>query len=93
MYYSHILIVNPTNVTKEIYKYACSVLEKGWKKEPIRLIGIRLDNLTMDNNKQLSLFDDKKDEGNDKIQEVLDNISNKYGDNIIIPASLKEKDK
>ena len=92
--YSHQMkLVNPTNVTKEIYKYACSVLEKGWKKEPIRLIGIRLDNLTMDNNKQLSLFDDKKDEGNDKIQEVLDNISNKYGDNIIIPASLKEKDK
>ena len=92
--YSHQMkLVNPTNVTKEIYKYACSVLEKGWKKEPIRLIGIRLDNLTMDNNKQLSLFDDKKDEGNDKIQEVLDNISNKYGDDIIIPASLKEKDK
>lgn len=90
--YSHQMkLVNPTNVTKEIYKYACEVLEHGWKKDPIRLIGIRLDNLTLDNNKQISLFDDKKDEGNDKIQEVLDNINDKYGDNIIIPASLKER--
>ncbi len=92
--YSHQMkLVNPTNVTKEIYKYAREVLEKGWKKDPIRLIGIRLDNLTPDNNKQISLFDEKKDENNDKIQEVLDNISDKYGDGIIIPASLKEKDK
>ena len=92
--YSHQMkLVNPTNVTKEIYKYACDVLEKGWKRDPIRLIGIRLDNLTTSNEKQLSLFDDKKDENNDKIQEVLDNISDKYGDGIIIPASLKEKDK
>ena len=92
--YSHqTRLVNPTNVTKEIYKYACEVLEKGWKKDPIRLIGIRLDNLTTSNEKQISLFDEKIDESNDKIQEVLDNISDKYGDNIIIPASLKERDK
>ena len=92
--YSHQMrLVNPTNVTKEIYKYACEVLEKGWKREPIRLIGIRLDNLTTSNEKQISLFDDKLSESNDKIQEVLDNISDKYGDNIIIPASLKEKDR
>ena len=89
--YSHQMkLVNPTNVTKEIYNYAIQVLEKGWKKEPIRLIGIRLADLTTDNNKQISLFDKKIDESNDKIQEVLDNISDKYGDNIIMPASLKK---
>ena len=52
-------LVNPTNVTKEIYKYACGVLEKGWKRDPIRLIGIRLDNLTTSNDKQISLFDER----------------------------------
>ena len=92
--YSHQMkLVNPTNVTKEIYKYACEVLEKGWKKDPLRLIGIRLDNLTPDNSKQLSLFDTSNSLSNDKIQKVLDNISDKYGDDIIMPASLKEKDK
>ena len=90
--YSHQMkLVNPTNVTKEIYNYALEVLEKGWRGEPIRLIGIRLADLTSDNNKQISLFDKKIDESNEKIQEVLDSISDKYGDNIIMPASLKNK--
>ena len=90
--YSHQMkLVNPTNVTKEIYNYALEVLEKGWRGEAIRLIGIRLADLTSDNNKQISLFDKKIDESNEKIQEVLDNISDKYGDNIIMPASLKNK--
>ena len=91
--YSHQMkLVNPTNVTKEIYKYACEILENGWRKEPIRLIGIRLDNLTSNNAKQISLFDTDTTDSNDKIQKVLDNISDKYGDNVIIPASLKEKE-
>ena len=90
--YSHQMkLVNPTNVTKEIYNYALEVLEKGWRGEAIRLIGIRLADLTSDNNKQISLFDKKIDESNEKIQEVLDNINDKYDDNIIMPASLKNK--
>ena len=92
--YSHQMkLVNPTNVTKEIYEYALKVFDRGWRREPLRLIGIRLGDLTTDNNKQISLFDTKLSESNDKIQKVLDNISDKYGDNVIMPASLKEKDK
>ena len=92
--YSHQMkLVNPTNITSEIYKYALEVLERGWKKDAIRLIGIRLSDFTDDNSKQLSLFDEDKNDSNDKIQEVLDNISDKFGDNVIIPASLKIGDK
>ena len=90
--YSHQMkLVNPTNVTSEIYQYALEILNKGWRGEPLRLIGIRLSDFTHDNNKQLSLFDTDKDLNNDKIQKVMDNISEKYGDGIIIPASLKDK--
>lgn len=84
---------NPTNLTLELYDYALKVLEKGWKKEPIRLIGVRLGDLTTDSNRQLSLFDDNKVESSTKIQKVVDNISSKYGDSIIIPAALKKKEK
>ena len=66
------------------------LLDKGWRGEPLRLIGIRLADFTNDNSKQLSLFDKEKDLHNDKIQEVMDDISEKYGDGIIIPASLKQ---
>lgn len=94
--YSHQLkLTNPTNVSSEIYKYAIKIFDNGWRGELLRLIGIRLSDFTTDSNKQLSLFDQEKDLHNDKIQEVMDNISSKYGDGIIIPASLKQtrKDK
>ena len=88
--YSHqIKLVNPTNVTEEIYKTCVSILDKGWRGEPIRLIGIRLSDFTHNNSKQISLFDEEKDINNDKIQEVLDDITDKFGEGVIIPASLK----
>lgn len=90
--YSHQMkLVNPTNITSEIYRFSLEVLEKGWKGEPIRLIGIRLSDFTHDNSKQISLFDTEKDTSNDKIQEVMDSISDKFGDGVIIPASMKDR--
>lgn len=90
--YSHqIKLVNPTNVTSEIYTHSLEILDKGWRGEPLRLIGIRLSDFTNDNNRQLSLFEQEKDLNQEKIQEVMDDISLKYGDGIIIPASLKQK--
>ncbi len=89
--YSHqIKLTNPTNITSEIYQKSIEILKKGWKGEPLRLIGIRLSDFTNDNRKQISLFDQEKDFHNDKIQEVMDHISEKYGDGVIIPASLKK---
>lgn len=89
--YSHqVKLVNPTNVTVDVYKTCISILDNGWRGEPLRLIGIRLADFTYDNNKQISIFDQEKDLHNDKIQKILDDISNKYGDGVIIPASLKD---
>lgn len=89
--YTHqVKLVNPTNVTEEIYKACVSLLDKGWRGEPIRLVGIRLADFTNNNTKQMSIFDQEKDLHNDKIQSVLDDITDKFGEGIIIPASLKE---
>ncbi len=91
--YSHqIKLTNPTNITSEIYQKSIEILKKGWRGEPLRLIGIRLSDFTNDNRKQISLFDQEKDFHNDKIQEVMDHISEKYGDGVIIPASLKKEE-
>ncbi len=90
--YSHqVKLMNPTNVTEEIYKIALSILKNGWRGEPLRLIGIRLGDFTKENHKQISFFDQEKDVHQEEIQEVLDQITEKYGDGVIIPASLKEK--
>lgn len=90
--YSHQMkLVNPTNVTEEIYKISLLILKNGWRGEPLRLIGIRLADFTEENHKQVSFFDQEKDLHSDQIQEVLDRITEKYGDGVILPASLKEK--
>lgn len=88
--YSHQMkLVNPTNVTADVYNSSLELLNNGWRGEPLRLIGIRICDFTNDNRKQISIFDQDKDLHKDKMQEVLDGISDKYGDGIIIPASLK----
>lgn len=90
--YTHQMkLVNPTNITSEIYNISVEVFDKGWRGEMLRLIGIRLSDFTSLNNKQMSLFDKETDINNNKIQEIMDDIADKYGDGVIIPASMKRK--
>ena len=83
---------NCTSDSNTIYEISTKLFKEHWNNIPIRLIGIRLSDFTKTNEKQLSLFDQEKDISNDKIQEIIDNISDKYGESIIIPASMKIKD-
>lgn len=83
-------IDNPTNVTEEIYNHAVNLLENGYRGGKIRLIGIRLDGLTSDNFKQVSIFQQEKNDNIEKLQNIMDNINDKYGDLSILPASMKK---
>jgi DNA polymerase-4 len=80
---------NATNTTNEIYKQAKEIFDEFYDNEPIRLIGIRLDNLVDDVEFQVSLFESydyrQKEE---KIDSVVDDINLKYGCNIVKKASL-----
>ena len=80
---------NPCNNTKEIYKLALQIFAKSYKDDPIRLIGIRLADLTENNERQLSIFDTEKQVENSNIQETLDTINQKFGKSIVAPASIK----
>lgn len=84
---------SPINVTEDIYSNIVSLLRNSWRGEPLRLIGIRLSDFTDKKVDQISLFDTniKTNKENEKIQEVVDNIKDKYGNYAIFPASLKEK--
>lgn len=86
---------NPTNSSEEIYKYSKLILRQMHNDDFIRLIGLRLDNLTTESIKQISIFqsfdDNIKDE---KLDKTLDELKNKYGTNIIKKAgSIKLKDR
>ena len=82
---------NPTNVTDEILKTVKELFEEVWDNNPIRLIGIRLDGLTENNNYQVSLFENIEDiKTNQSLDSAIDSINKKYGKNIINKANIKE---
>lgn len=82
-----------TSSTKEILETAKEVFEEMYKKEPIRLVGVRVDNLESKDEVQISLFSQKDDEKQEKLDSVLDNLKNKYGYNMITRAGKLEVEK
>ena len=91
-YSKQIKLDNATNNTNEIYKKVMELLEISFRNEPIRLIGVRISELTDDVKYQVSLFDNNiESKEEDNIQKVVDDINNKYGNNCLMPASMKKK--
>ena len=54
--------------------------------DPIRLIGLRLDNLLQEEEGQLSLFENKDNEKQKKLDKIVDTINQKYGKNSVTRA-------
>ncbi len=79
-----------TSSTKEILKTAKEIFIEMYKKEPIRLVGVRVDKLENKNEVQISFFTQKNDEKQEKIDNVLDNLKNKYGYNMVTRAGKLE---
>ena len=63
-----------------------------WDDEPIRLIGIRLDNLVVNYGYQASIFENIDEKiKNEKLEKVIDQIKKKYGNKSINIAKLKKE--
>ena len=83
------------SIDDEIYNNALRVFNKLWNKEDgIRSICVFVSGLSPTRRKQLSLFDIdnhniNKVEVDEKLQDVLDNMRNKYGNDIIKYGSNK----
>lgn len=76
--------LNSFNDKEEIYKLAKDLFNQTWKKEPIRLIGLRVTDFTDSNNYQLSLFEENKKVKEDILaNEIINDINNKFGKDII----------
>lgn len=84
-----------TSSTKEIYALAKELLYEMYVKgTPIRLIGMRVDNLVEKDELQLSLFSKQDNEKQEKIDKVVDELKQKYGYNSITRAGkLHSEDK
>lgn len=79
----------PTASTRIIYEAAKELLEEMYKGEEIRLVGVRVDNLTNGENKQITLFENQN-EKQCKIDKTLDELKRKYGYNAISRAGKTE---
>ena len=79
---------NATASTKEILEVAKALLEQMYRKgTPIRLIGVRVDDLTDKEETQMSLFNDiSKNEKQEKLDRAIDELKEKYGYNFITRA-------
>lgn len=74
--------------TKDIYNTAKELLSEMYKEgTPIRLVGVRVDNLVEENEVQISLFGNTEEEKKqEKLDSVVDQLKQKYGYNSITRA-------
>ncbi|MCQ2749098.1 MAG: hypothetical protein MJ246_03720 [Clostridia bacterium] len=99
----NLTIHKPIQLQKDIYEYACKILEDNYdKSKKIRLIGVSCTNFEDEDEEvsQLSLFDDEDEETEevnekiDKIEHVSDLLKDKFGDTILVKGNiLKNKGK
>jgi len=78
---------NATDITSEIYEHIEKLFDNFWDGTKIRNIGVRLSNFTDKCERQLSLFETYNDKDHE-LQKTLDNINDKFGNNLVITASL-----
>ena len=86
----------PTNVTKEIYDATVALAEKSWTMTaPVRLLSVTGMCLTDSCAEQMALIDDTTDEKvrNTKLDQAMDKIRARYGNDSISYARLMEKAK
>ena len=80
-----------SNATKEIYITAKELLHEMYRKgQEIRLVGVRVDNLTESKENQISLFKTNRNEK--QLDKVIDELKNKYGYNTITRATKIDVD-
>ena len=76
-------------MTEEIFQNVKTLFQESWKGQPLRLIGVALTGLTEDEYEQMSLFEDPSvKEKQRKMDEALDSIRRKFGNDKITRASI-----
>ena len=79
----------PTNVTHQIYQCACKLLRELWDfKMPIRQLGVHTSKVTYETNEQCTLFDAPEDRKYGKLDQAIDKIRQKFGEDAIMRSTF-----
>ena len=88
VWYTQVNFAYLTDVTDEIFAQVKKLLYECWKCEPLRLIGMALTDLTTDDFRQISLFENPKErEKQKKADEAFDDIRRRFGNGMIVRGS------
>ncbi|HHV98407.1 MAG TPA: DNA polymerase IV [Clostridiaceae bacterium] len=92
--------IQPTYLTKDIYKTAAEILEENWNTRcPVRLLGIGISNFDEGYVEQLPLLDFVKETGEhdrkkeENLEKAIDKIRSKFGTDKIKRALIIEDEK
>lgn len=89
----HTSLREPTNLDQIIYQTGKGLLVNTYNGQPIRLIGISLQNLSREVIQQLSFLGTQAElERQEKMAQVMDKIKNRYGEDSITYAKVKENE-
>lgn len=87
--YSHqIQLQSGIDTTTEIYRHVRELFDQCWKGEPIRHLGVSVSDFSGEDSRQLSIFDLRDSERNQRLDRAVDSIRRKYGDRAIIRGTF-----
>ncbi len=84
-----------TENADEIYHEACRLFDNGWKTDKaVRLLGITLQNLQLkaDTAMQMDLFEYEKQPKKEKLNETMDRLRDKFGEDALLTAGMLSDD-
>ncbi|MNY09309.1 DNA polymerase IV [compost metagenome] len=88
-FHRQVKLYDPTNVTLEVYKVVKKLFHEHWDKQPVRRLGISISGLSSADTYQVSMFNNH--EQLSKVDRVMDEIKDKFGDIAILRASSLTK--
>lgn len=81
----------PTQSSDDFYREACKLYDKHWRTgEPIRLLGITLQNLTLleETALQLDLFSYEQQPRKEALTKAMDRLRDKFGEDAVLTAGM-----
>jgi len=86
-----IQLINPTDLTSEIFAAASKCLEAMWTGESLRQLGVRGGKVEEESSRQISLFDTTDYDKQKAAETAVDKLRVRFGSDIITRASLMGK--
>src|SRR5690625_4198697 len=85
-----------TNDLSEIFLHAFDLLDSHWSRDPVRLLGVTMQDITENKHikHQLTLFTYEQEEKKYQMERTINKLKDKYGENIItsLTQSTQQKD-